>query len=47
MLQIQDASRDGTPFTPIVRLPELTGKIDLVSIDSRDVNAVIGASVKQ
>ena len=28
---------------PNVRLPELTGETDLVSIDSRDIDAEIGA----
>ena len=44
--RIPDASWDGTPYTPKainVRLPVLTGEIDPVSIDSRDINAKIGA----
>jgi hypothetical protein len=41
-------SRDGTPYTPkdiIVRLPELTGETDLVSIANRDINAEICAFI--
>ena len=44
-MEIPDASRDGEPYTPkaiIVRLPELTGEIDPVSITSRDIDAEIG-----
>jgi hypothetical protein len=33
------------PKAIIVRLPELTGEIDLVSITSRDVNADNGAFI--
>jgi hypothetical protein len=39
---------DRTPYTPkaiFVRLPELTGEIDLVSIASRDINAEIGVFI--
>jgi len=33
------------PVYPIVRLPELTGETDLVSIDSRDIDAEIGVFI--
>ena len=43
-VEIPDASWDGEPYTPKainVRLPELTGETDLVSIASRDIDAEI------
>ena len=39
------SSWDGTPYTSIVRLPELTGEIDPVSVDSRDIDAEIGVFI--
>ena len=42
------SSWDREPYTPKainVRLPELTGETDLVSIDSRDTNAEIGVFI--